>query len=302
MTQRKDHLDWLAMGTLVGLSLFWGFQQSLVRWTVPFVPPVFQVSIRLALAALCILVWCRARGIALFERDGTARAGVLAGFLFAMEFGTLYPALQLAPAAQVTVFLYTSPLWVALIVPLVVKSEHLNKRQWAGLVLAFVALANALWKDVMVGSDLAGQGLGNLLALMAGLSWGLTTVVIRTMGLVRVSPEKILFYQVGTSAVVLPWVSLALGETWAWPSGGLVWGSLLLQSAGGAFLSYLIWMWLLTRYPATLLSAFVFLTPVFAAILGVGLFGETLGAAHVLALLGVTLGIVMVNWPKPTRG
>ena len=137
---------------------------------------------------------------------------------------------------------------------------------------------------------------------MAGLSWGLTTVVIRTLGLVRISPEKILFYQVGTSALILPCVSLALGETWAWPSGGLVWGSLLLQSAGGAFLSYLIWMWLLTQYPATLLSAFVFLTPVFAAVLGVGLFGETLAAAHVLALLGVTLGIVLVNWPKQTRG
>ena len=301
MNLRKDHLDGLAIGSLLGLSLFWGFQQSLVRWTIPFVPPVFQVSIRFALACVCILLWCRHKGIALFERDGSGRAGLLAGLLFALEFGTLYPALKLAPAAQVTVFLYTSPLWVALVVPWVIQSERLNLRQWAGLILAFAALANALWKDVVGSGDLLGQGLGNALALMAGLSWGLTTVVIRTMGLVRISPEKILFYQVGTSALVLPFVSLALGETWVWPSGTLVWGSLLMQSLGGAFLSYLIWMWMLTRYPATLLSAFVFLTPVFAALLGVGLFGETLGFAHGLALVGVTLGIVLVNWPKPTR-
>ena len=302
MNERKDHLDGLAIATLLGLSLFWGFQQSLVRWTIPFVPPVFQVSIRLALASVCILIWCRYKGIALFERDGSGRAGLLAGLLFALEFGTLYPALKLAPASQATVFLYTSPLWVALIVPCVVRAERLNLRQWAGLILAFGALANALWKDVVGSGDGVGQGMGNVLALMAGLSWGLTTVVIRTMGLVRISPEKNLFYQVGISALVLPLVSLALGETWAWPTGELVWGSLLLQSAGGAFLSYLIWMWLLTRYPATLLSTFVFLTPVFAALLGVGFFGETLGLVHVLALIGVTLGIVLVNWPKRMNG
>lgn len=298
MNTRKTHLDWMAMLILVSLCLFWGFQQSLVRWTVPHVPPVFQVSIRFVLAAVCLWLWCRYRGIALLAPDGSAKAGLLAGLLFALEFGVLYPALKLAPAAQVTVFLYTSPLWVALLLPLLVKTEHLSARQWAGLLLAFAALANALWKDVSLEGGLAGQGLGNALALLAGLSWGLTTVVIRASGLSRISPEKTLFYQVGTSALVLPGVSLALGEVWVWPTGAWVWGSLALQSVVGAFLTYLIWMWMLTRYPATLLSAFVFLTPIFAALFGVGWFGETLTLPHGVALVGVTLGIVLVNWPK----
>ncbi|MFM2261511.1 MAG: hypothetical protein RI959_187, partial [Pseudomonadota bacterium] len=66
----------------------------------------------------------------------------------------------------------------------------------------------------------------------------------------------------------------------------------------GAFASYLTWMWLLRRYPATLMSSFVFLTPVFALLFGVSLLGEPLTAQLVLALLGVAVGILMVSRKK----
>jgi glutaminase len=63
----------------------------------------------------------------------------------------------------------------------------------------------------------------------------------------------------------------------------------------GAFASYLAWMWLLRHYPATQMSSFTFLTPVFALVFGVLLLHEPLTAQLVLALLGVAAGIVLVN-------
>mgnify|MGYP003343462300 FL=1 len=68
-----------------------------------------------------------------------------------------------------------------------------------------------------------------------------------------------------------------------------------VQAAVGAFLSYLVWMWMLSRYPATRLSTFAFLTPVFALMSGTLWLGEPLTPSLLVALLGVALGIVLVN-------
>ena len=64
---------------------------------------------------------------------------------------------------------------------------------------------------------------------------------------------------------------------------------------GGAFASYLAWMWMLARYPATKMSSFVFLTPVFALLFGAGWLGEPITAGLVAALGLVAVGIVLVN-------
>jgi drug/metabolite transporter (DMT)-like permease len=58
-------------------------------------------------------------------------------------------------------------------------------------------------------------------------------------------------------------------------------------------------MWLLRHYPATRMSSFTFLTPVFALVFGVVLLHEPLTTQLVLALLGVGAGIVLVNRQRP---
>ena len=125
--------------------------------------------------------------------------------------------------------------------------------------------------------------------------WALTTVVLRTTALARVAPAKQLFYQVSVSALVLPLLSLALGEAWTLQLSTFAWSSLLLQALVGAFVSYLAWMWMLTHYPATKLSVFVFLTPVFALLFGAWWLGEPVTPGLVAALVLVAAGIVLVN-------
>ena len=137
--------------------------------------------------------------------------------------------------------------------------------------------------------------LGDLLGLAAGLMWALTTVVIRTTPLARVAPAKQLFYQVAVSTAVLPVLSLGLGEAWVWQFSGFAWGSLLVQALVGAFVSYLAWMWMLAHYPATKISVFVFLTPVFALLFGALWLGEPVTPGLVAALVLVAAGIVLVN-------
>jgi drug/metabolite transporter (DMT)-like permease len=292
MNSRKEHLDGLAVGILLVCCMFWGLQQVLVKSIMDEVAPLFQASLRCMGACVLLLVWCRVRGIRLFERDGSLWAGLLAGGLFAAEFACIYLGLRYTTASRLTVFLYTSPFWVAALVPLFVKSERLRPLQWLGMACAFVAVAFAMREGLSAGNNSA---LGDLLGLAAGALWGLTTVAIRANNLTRISPEKLLFYQIAATALAVPWLSVALGESWNLQWSGMAWGSMLAQTVIGAFASYLAWMWMLGRYPATKISVFVFLTPLFALLFGTLWLGESATPTLLMALGLVAVGIVLVN-------
>ncbi len=294
---RKSHLDALAIALLLGCCLFWGFQQVLVKATVAEVAPVFQAFVRFALATAALLLWCRWRGMALWRRDPALAPGLLAGALFAGEFACIYVGLQYTPASRLTVFLYCSPFWVALLLPRLVPGEHLRRAQWAGMGCAFVgvavALGDGLWGAAHTAQPLG--WLGDLLGLLGGLLWALTTVVIRSTALGGAAPERQLLYQVAVSTALLPLLSLALGERWDFHFSAFAAGSLALQALVGAFVSYLAWMWMLAHYPATKISVFVFLTPVCALLFGAGWLGEPATPGLVGALALVALGIALVN-------
>jgi drug/metabolite transporter (DMT)-like permease len=197
------------------------------------------------------------------------------------------------------VFLYTAPFWVAVLLPLFVSSERLRPLQWIGLACAFGAVVFAFGEGIGTAMQ-PNQWRGDLLALAAGMFWGLTTVVIRSSQLAGVSPEKLLLYQVGVSAATLPVLSLMLGEHWTWTFSTFASSSLLAQTVVGAFASYLAWMWMLGRYPATKISVFVFLTPVFALLFGALWLNEPVSVNLLVSLCMVAGGIVLVNLKPAT--
>eukprot|EP01032_Pedospumella_encystans_P009351 gene9351-11012_t len=287
---RKDHLDALAVGILLVCCMFWGFQQVLVKATVDELPPVFQSAVRGVGATLLLWLWCQCRGVRLFERDGSLWAGLLVGCLFAAEFAFIYIGLKHTSASRLTVFLYTSPFWVAALVPLFIHTERLRPLQWLGMACAFAAVVFALREGFG-----GGGATGDLMGLAAGALWGLTTVAIRAANLTRLAPEKLLFYQLGISSLVLALLSLLLGESWGGHWSGFAIGSVAVQTVVGAFASYLAWMWMLGRYPSTQISAFVFLTPLFALLFGMLWLGESVTLTLALSLALVAVGIVLVN-------
>lgn len=297
MTDRKSHLDPRATGLLVACCAFWGLQQILIKTTVGEIPPMWQATLRMTAALALLVLWCRVRGIALFGRDGTLASGLLVGALFAGEFICIYLGLQYTAASRLTVFLYCAPFVVALLLPRVVPSERLDGPQWLGLALAFSGVVVAFGESFGHAVD-PRQLRGDALGLAGGVLWGLTTLAIRSGRLATASAEKTLFYQLGATAAVVPIVSVLLGETRGFGYSAPAWGSIALQTVIGAFASYLTWMWLLRHYPATRISSFTFLTPLFALGFGVVLLGEPLTLQLVLAMAGVGVGLLLVNRRK----
>ena len=295
MTDRKDHVDGLAVVLVLGCCLLWGVNQVAMKLALAEIPPLTQSALRSAGAALLLWGWSVARGIPLWQRDGTLRGGLLAGLLFAAEFGCMFVGLQYTTASRMVVFIYLAPFVVALGMPLISRSERLDAWQSTGLVLAFGGVVWAFAEGLGARKEGSMQWLGDALGIVAAVLWGATTLVLRGSRLTTAAPEKTLLYQLAVSGVALAAAALLAAEPWPRQVGALSWAALGFQTVVVTFASYLVWFWLIRHYPATRISAFTLLTPVFGLLAGVALLGEPVTARLVLALVAVSCGIALVN-------
>ena len=292
-----DRLDWRAIGLLVVVCASWGLQQTAVKLSMDAVPPLIQASVRSLVAFVLVWIWMAVRRVPLFERDGTFWPGIGAGLLFGGEFLLIYWGLTFTGASRAIVFLYLSPFVVAIGVYLFVPGEFLKRGQVAGLVLAFVGILTAFGENASSSDALSSDDtfLGDIMLVGAAVLWGATTVLIKASRLATASAGKTLFYQLGVSAVMLPIGALALGEVWTGSLPPLALGSLVFQGIWIAFVTYLMWFWLVRHYPAARLTSFTFLTPLFGVLAGVAILGETVTPAFLVALGLVGTGIYLVN-------
>ena len=300
MPDRKPHLDGLAVLLLLACCALWGINHVVTKLTLADVPPLIQAGVRSLGAALLVVLWARARGLSLSPRNGTLGAGLLAGALFAAEFACIFVGLQYTNASRMIVFIYTAPFVVALGMPLLAGTERPSAVQLAGLSAAFAGVAWAFAEGLQSGAaPLAGnkQWLGDALGVAAAVLWGGTTLTIRASRLAKASPEQTLFYQLAVSGVLLVLASLLAGEAWPSPLqlGARPLALMAFQTVVVTFASYLVWFWLVRHYPATQVSSFTLLTPLFGLLCGVWLLGETLTLRLAVACTAVVLGIALVN-------
>jgi len=295
MSDRKSHLDTLAVVAVVVCCFLWGLNQVAAKVALAEVAPLWQATIRSFGGALLVWGWSRYRGIALFRRDGSLPGGLLAGALFGAEFLCIFIGLQFTTASRMVVFIYIAPFVVALGMPFIARAERLSRWQMAGLVLAFAGVAWAFAEGFTLPAAGAHQLLGDALGVLAGVLWGATTLAIRGSKLSGADAEKTLLYQLAVSGVLLFIAALAAGSPLPARLSMLVWASLGFQVLIVTFASYLVWFWLIRSYPATKLSSFTLLTPVFGLLMGAVLLGEPITVRLVLALAAVALGIVLVN-------
>ncbi|MEP2452079.1 MAG: DMT family transporter [Nitratireductor sp.] len=292
--ERHGAIDASAAGLMIVLTFSWGLNGVAAKLAGVGYSPVMLTVLRSAIAALCVYGWCRWRGVALFERDGTMWPGILAGLLFGGEFVLLFWGLDYTSVARSALMLNTMPFWV-LVGAHFLLGERMSMLKLAGTVLAFGGV-------VLVFSDkLSAPGptavRGDIMCLIAGALWGATVLVVRKSSLAAASPEKVLLYQLVVSALMaVPLLAVsgpALREVTALASGAM-----LFQAIYVVALTYLVWFWLVRRYPAGALASFAFLTPAFGVILGGLLLAEPVSVRIVAALGMIAVGIVLANRPS----
>jgi drug/metabolite transporter (DMT)-like permease len=290
---RRDAVDMAAAAIMVGLTFSWGLNYVAAKVSYAGYDPVFLSIARSVIGGLCVLAWCRWRGIALFTPDGTLVAGILAGALFGFEFLFLYVGLEQTTVARNTLLVNTMPFWV-LVGGHFLLGERITARRLIGLLLAFAGLV-AVFSD-QLGVDNGATLTGDLLSLGAGILWALTYIVIKRTKLAETSAEKLLLYQLAGAAVVgtlvLPFAGPPVRNFAALPTLAL-----LFQAVYIVAFTYVLWFWLLRRYPASGLSSFTFLSPVFGVLCGAIFLSEPLTIRIFLALGLIAAGLIIVNRP-----
>jgi drug/metabolite transporter (DMT)-like permease len=288
----RKPLDSVAFATMVLCCFVWGFTNVATKLAAADISPVMQGGLRSILATVLLTIWARSRNIPLFDNDGTLKAGLIAGALFAGEFLFIYAGLAHTGASRMVVFVYTAPCLTALGLHWFVPGERLHAAQWIGILLAFGGIVTA-FGDGFASSP--ASLLGDAFGVIGGILWAATTVWIRATGLARISAAKVLFYQLAVSSLALPVASWLMGEAGVMAITPIAVASLLYQGAIVAFATYLAWFWLLTRYLAGRLAVFGFLTPLFGVMMGAVVLAEPLRPAFLGALAMVGVGIALVN-------
>lgn len=294
-TAIRKPMDGMSSGIMLLLCFIWAMQQIVLKATAADFAPVFQIAVRNTIGGFLVFLF-----ILIFEKTSKQaalklwRPGLAVGCLFALEFLLVGESLRFTTASHVVVLLYTAPIFAALGLHIYLADERLSMLQWLGVAIAFGGVAIAfLIRETNQQSDTISLW-GDFLALMAGMAWGATTVIVRVTPMSELPASHTLLYQLSIGAILLFIATIILGQT-EFTMTPMVWISLSFQSIFVGFISYLTWFWLLRKYLASRLGVFSFLTPIMGVILGAWLLNEPIGSGFLIGTALVIIGVIMIS-------
>jgi len=295
MSVERKPMDGTGIAVMVALCTVLGLHQVAIKVAAPDVAPILQIGIRSGLSAILICLLLVVRRECFSLRDGTLLPGTLLGFAFSMEFLFVAEGLRYTTASHMSVFLYTAPIFTALTLHLFIPSERLSRPQWLGIGLSFCGVVAAL------GGRLVQSGVnvhvlhGDILALLGGVAWASTTVIIRCTRLADAPATKTLLYQLVSAFILLLAYAVISNQAHSFSMTAMAVTSILFQAVVITFATYLIWFSMLRRYHASQLSVFLFMTPLFGVSFGVLLLHDPIDPSFALGALLVLGGISLVS-------
>ena len=224
---------------------------------------------------------------------------VIAGLLMhAVHLGGSHYTQYLGMSAGITaVLLSIQPLLTAFIAAQWMH-EKLTPRQWAGIGVGLLGVALVVWHKV----DVREARLGSLIAVAVSL-FGVTagTLYQRTFCPV-VDLRAAAVVQFASTLVVLAPLAWFFEDTaiaWSWSLAGAV----IFLVIGASILGVNALHLLMRRGQAARVASLIYLTPVFAVVLELAMFGVVPSALSIVGMVITSLGVGLVAWrarPSPS--
>jgi len=285
-------LDMPGFWLLLGLSLMFGANNVLIKLGNDGLQPVFFAAMRSVIAVGALAGWMIWRRIAF--RFDMWRPGLLIGAAFAAEFFFLFIALDNTTVVRASIIFYAMPLWLAVAAHFLFPGERLTRIRTAGFLMGFAAVALVMGAQFGDGAE-GGSLMGDLAALLAGMCWALIVLCARLTPLKSVQPETQLFWQLLVSAPVLMALAPVYGGDLVRDFDGFQLAIFLIHTLGAVTAGFVLWFWLLLRYPSSTVASFSFVTPVLSALLGWLVLGEAASVMTPVALALLVGGMVLIN-------
>jgi drug/metabolite transporter (DMT)-like permease len=287
----------LTAGLLLLLLCFlWGGNIVSIKISNQGIPPILAATTRSVVASVLLWGYAREKGEQVFLQRRDLHHGAAIGMLFGAEFLFLYWGLAFTYASRSTIFLYTHPFWVALGAHFLLPKDRLTMVKVGGLMLAFTGLISVFGARSATLDSLF--WIGDAMASTAAIFWAATTLYIKKIVETRnFTHYQTLFAQLFFSIPILSvgWLLFEHNEPIALSLP--VVGAVGYQCVVVAFFSYLLWFWMIHRYPVSRLTAFTFMAPLFGVILSGLVLKETIPMLLWLGLMLIGTGIYLVNRP-----
>jgi drug/metabolite transporter (DMT)-like permease len=281
---------------LVLLCFVWGGNMVSIKVSNQGVPPILTAAFRSMVASILLWIYALMRGERVFLDRADMKHGIIIGFLFAMDFLFMYLGTSYTNASRAVIFLYTCPFWATLGAHFFLKADRLTSIKTVGILMAFAGIVSVF------GSRSPNLGplywVGDLMLVAAALFWAATTVYIKKyLSKDSVTHFQTLFTQLFFSIPILTAATLLVEPFRSLNLTPITLGAVAYQTIVVAFLSYILWFWMIRRYPVSTLSTFTFLVPLIGVLLSGLILGETMGPLLWIGLVLVILGIYLVNRP-----
>lgn len=294
-----------ALGMLFGiLTISTG--SILVRFAQEYAPSLVIAAVRMGLATLALapIALTRHRGeLAKLSRLELGLAG-LSGFFLALHFALWITSLEYTSVASSVVFVTSTPLWVAMLAPFLLK-EPITPRVLAGMALA---LAGGVTIGLSDACNLSGVSLvcpemreffrgeailGDLLAVSGAIAAAFYVLIGRRLR-AKYSLVSYIFLVYGVSAVFLGAAMFASGNSpLGYPRMAYVWFALIALLP--QLLGHSSFNWALGYVSAALVSVALLAEPIGAIILAYFLLGETPSAMKLFGAILILTGIYIAS-------
>lgn len=209
-------------------------------------------------------------------------------------------------ALEVGLINATTPVWVALIGALT-GQERPDARGWLALALAFAGTLVILFKGDPAAVLRMQFGFGNLLSLAGAIAFAWFSLRVRVWSRdIDALALTVATAWAGIVVVMAPayLVFLATGGAWlTTPSSnvGLSTAAIAYMAVGPTMLGNFFFLFGVGAIGATKAATFLYLSPVFSAMLAIALLGEKLAAYHIAGILVISTGLWLLASKSQAR-
>jgi probable blue pigment (indigoidine) exporter len=289
MGREPSSASLLAVLAMVG----WGAAYVPSAWLVETWPPLIAAAARIGIGGLILLIALRALGRPVMPGTEWRVILVLALTQSVAFYGATFIGIAKEGAGIAAVLANTDPLFVAALAALFL-GEHLNRRQWAGLLVGVVGATVVVWKGPLWPPSVS---LVSLLVVGGALAWAVGTVAVAGRIRSGARPVAIAGWQMLIGASLLAALGLAFEGVPATTGGREVILVMTIALVGSA-IPFALFYVALGRGDAGRVSAWFFLVPVIGVLTAWPLLGEAPGPRLWTGLILVCAGLWMVLAPS----
>lgn len=216
------------------------------------------------------------------------------------QFGLLFMALQNGITPGLASLLMQLQVFLTIVLSAVIFSERLSSRQIIGLWTAGAGLVLVGWH---IDADLSLHGLA--LILGATSFWAVSNLLTKHVAKLSAVKINMLSFIVWSSLFAIPplalmvWLvvgpDLALSQLHS--ASWKAWAAALWQAVGNTLVGFGLWSVLLAKYPASIVTPWALLVPIFGMASSALFFAESFPVWKFLVFVLVIGGITLANWP-----